>query len=127
MKHLNNKFFLESHPIVYVSLYMRYDYFAMSNKKFLAKYMKELLSTDNNTKKTAITEVLKEIWADMPSSDKYDTINEMNGHTDWRESFDNIVELSEVLECNFLKKAVDITYWMMTGKGWEQRINIEQY
>lgn len=115
----NSELFWLNHPSPYVSMYMKYDWFQMDRIEFMCQYIKEYRTSKLEGKKDAIKGVLTPIWFDMPTSEKYIVLSMFTGKKHHADSFQDMLFINEIFECDFLANVINTVYNIATGMNYD--------
>lgn len=114
-----SELFWTNHPKTFVSIWMKYYWFKLSRKEFLAKYISDYISSDAKEKNDLILEVLVPIWADIPTHEKYSIIWMLTEKETIQKSFDIVAEIYNMFNCDFAKKTRDTIYSGITKRNYD--------
>lgn len=116
------QFFWISHPDLFVSKWMRPDYYNLDNVDFVAKYFNELLMRSNDKQKHYIADVLKNVWSEISNDDRVLVINVFCENKNKIQSTIALIEITEYMGCDFLKAFCGMAFWRVTGESWNESL-----
>ena len=114
-----SEMFWTAHPSIVASICMKYDWFKLERTEFIAKWTGDLLRTKNPERIKVVLPIVKAIWDDMGSYEKYDVLVLLTKGMHFSDSMNLLLDLNEIFGGRFLDSCIKTTYSLCTGRNWE--------
>lgn len=114
----NISMYLKNHPVLFMSVWVKYDYLNLSNHDFMVKYFRHIVSIQNEVRRENLRVVLQEVWRLMNYEDRNCVILAvLKGH-DKTTGFHLMLDLHDQLELLYLNDMINEVYFGATGRIW---------